>query len=302
MKHHFRILFVLALGAMLALSGCKKSENPAPDAGKQLTDIKVRVTFQTNQKASSSGQDYVMTGQTPDEYGIALKKAVLLGKNGTQDYVLFDRPDLNSSYTFDFKDEQMLHSLVKEAAIPVGEYGSLVLYVYYLQMKIPISTEQRGVEKRNMRIYLSDDIETEGGTHQPGDVVQVDDQGMEMGWLFGEGQLSEFDPVAPRSRAYTYNGDGISWWDFAGKNGKDFGPFGDVDFWNQSPQPLYSVTAPFDFTQGAGNTLLVDLNIHNCWQFEDRNQDGNFGPQDISETPYPTRWQMDLPELTIHQE
>jgi hypothetical protein len=302
MNYLQKVLLLSSAGILIVLSGCKKNENPASATDSQLLDVKVKVTFQSDKKAGSSVYDYVMTGQTPDEYSIALKKAVLVGKNGTQDFVLFDQPDLQSSYTFDFMDESVFHSLVKGTAIPEGEYQALTLYVYYLQMKIPISTTQRGVEKRNVRIYLSDDVETENGTHQPGDVVQIDDQGEETGWIFGEGQSANFDPITPRWRAYTQNGDGVTWLDFAGKSGKDFGPFGDVDFWNQSPQPVWYVNADFNFTQTGGNTLVVDLNVHNCWQFEDRNNDGNFGPMDISETPYPTKWQMDLPDLTLSQE
>ncbi len=296
---YFKSFFILILTGIVIFSySCKKPVNPAPVT--KLSDVKVKVTF-TPQKTSRAILT-AMTKQTPDEYGIALKKVVLIGKNGTPDFPLFNQNNLSSSYTFDFKDKNTLHSLLKGASIPNGEYQSIKIFIYYLQMKIPISTTNRGVGKRNIRIYLSDDAETENGQHQPGDMTQINSTGTELGWMLGEGQLPDMDPIKPRINAYTYGGNGVSWYNFAGKSGKDFGPFGDTAFFNHAPHPVFYTKADFNFVQNSGTTLVVDLNINNCWQFEDRNGDGNFGPQDIGDTVNPTKWHMELPKLTVGQQ
>ena len=167
-------------------------------------------------------------------------------------------------------------------------------------MNIAISTGTRGKERRNFRIYLSDDAETEGGLHQPGDMTQINNSQVELGWLLGEGVMPNMDPVSPRISAYTFNSNGSNWYDFAGKSGKDFGPFGDVKFMNNAPHPIYKAKADFSLLENKGSNLILDLNVYNCWQFEDKNGDGAFGPGDLDPV-IPTAWQMVLPTLTVIQ-
>lgn len=262
-----------------------------------IKDVGLRVNFNDTKSGSILKNASSMTYETPDNYFVALKKVTLLGTNGTADFDLFEEPNLSSSFVFDYTDDNVVHSLLDDSEIPDGEYSSIKIEIYYLQMNIAIATEERGVERRNIRIYLSDDAETEGGLHQPGDLTQVND-GQEIGWLLGEGQMPNMDPVSPREAAYTEGGEGAAWYDFAGKAGNEYGPFGDIEFMNTAPHPIYNTTVNFSFVDNNGSNLILDFNVTDCWQFEDKSGDGVFGADDL-DPDNPTKWHMALPEMTV---
>jgi hypothetical protein len=282
------------LSLLVFFSCANDSEITGP---KNIEDVGLKVSFSSTKAAGNLKNASALTYETPENYFVALKKVTLTGTNGTSDFNLFNEPDLESSFVFDYTDDNTVHSLLDDAEIPDGEYSSIEVEIYYLQMNIAIATGDRGTERRNFRIYLSDDAETEGGLHQPGDMTQIND-GQEIGWLLGEGQTPNMDPVSPREAAYTYAGDGVSWYDFAGKSGEHYGPFGDVEFMNNAPHPIYSTIVNFNFVDNNGSNLILDFNVNNCWQFEDKSSDGIFGADDLDPVD-PTEWHMALPEMTV---
>ena len=231
MKKLHLIIFVIL--SFLFLTACNDDEKSS-----KIEDVGLRVCFNKNRSASMlrNGTVNTITSETPENYFVALKSVKLIGNNGTADIVLFNKNNLSSSLIFDFTNEDVVHSLLEGTTIPEGDYSSIEIEIYYLQMNIAIATGDRGVERRNFRIYLSDDTETEGGLHQPGDMTQIND-GIEIGWLLGEGQSPNMDPVTPRALAYTSSGDGVTWYNFGGKSGENYGPFGDVTFMNTAPHP-----------------------------------------------------------------
>jgi hypothetical protein len=287
--------FVLLLLPIMSFVGCEKDSEFT--SIKNIKDVGLKVSFGNTKAARDLKSTSSMTYETPENYYVALKKVTLIAANGTSDYVLFNEPDLASSFVFDYTDDNIVHSLLDDSDIPDGEYTSIELEIYYLQMNIAIATGERGIERRNIRIYLSDDAETEDGLHQPGDMTQING-GQETGWLLGEGQTPNMDPVSPRVAAYTDFGEGIVWYDFAGKSGKDYGPFGDIDFMNNSTHPIYSTIVNFNFVDNKGSNLVLDFNVNNCWQFEDKSGDGVFGAEDLDPVN-PTKWHMALPEMTV---
>ncbi|MEO9476266.1 MAG: hypothetical protein ABJG41_12050 [Cyclobacteriaceae bacterium] len=293
---------------ILAFAGLSSCENDAEIKKiKNINDVGLRVSF-TDLKATSSLKTTEtdpkrissFTYETPENYFVALKKATLKGANGTQDFDLFNEPDLASSFVFDYTNDNVVHSLLDDTEIPDGTYTRIEIEIYYLQMNIAIATGERGVERRNIRIYLSDDAETEEGLHQPGDMTQIND-GEEIGWLLGEGQMPNMDPVTPRAAAYTHSGEGNTWYDFAGKSAKHYGPFGDVAFMSKAPHPVYSTMVGLHFKDKNGSNLILDFNVNDCWQFEDKSGDGVFGPTDLDPIN-PTKWHMELPVMTVTRE
>lgn len=287
-----KLIFIFAvLTGMMLFNACNK------DGLTKIEDVRMKVSFYNAKQATVNKSTSDLTMETPQVYNVALKKVTLLGDNETEDVVLFEADDLASSLVFDFADPSVTHSLLQGTDIPEGEYSSLKLEMYYQEMLISIMTIDRGLEYRMFRIYLSDDAEVEGGLHQPGDMCQVND-GVEIGWLLGEGQYPNMDPVSPREAAYTDFGDGVSWYDFAGKSGQDYGPFGDVEFMNSAPHPIYYTTISFDYVDDNGDELILDFNVNDCWQFEDKNGDGHFGAEDL-DAEDPTEWHMALPTMTV---
>lgn len=291
-------LIILTVLTFVGFTACEK--DPEFTSIKNIEDVKLKVSFGNTKAAGTLKTVSSMTYETPENYYVALKKVTLLGANGTSDFNLFNEPDLGSSFVFDYTDDDVVHSLLKDTAIPAGEYSSIEIDIYYLQMNIGIATGERGIERRNFRIYLSDDAETEGGLHQPGDMTQIND-GQEVGWLLGEGQSPNMDPVSPREAAYTHGGEGITWYDFAGKSGAEYGPFGDLEFMNNAPHPIYRTIVDFNYVDNNGSDLVLDFNVNDCWQFEDKSGDGYFGADDLDPVN-PTRWHMALPEMTTSLE
>ena len=294
MKNRFLIPILVLMLAFLF--GCEKDNNSG-----SIADVKLQVTFDNSSVNKSSVSRTELSSETPDNYYVALKSVKLLGAEGTEDVYLFNNEKLSDSPVFNFTDEATVHSLLQDAGIPEGDYHTIELEVYYLQMNIGISTARNGIERRNFRIYMSDDAHTEQGLHQPGDMTQINEAGQEIGWLLGEGQEPNMDPVTPRTSAYTYNGDGTSWYDFAGKSGENFGPFGGLDFWASVSQPVYSVKAEFDLSAKEGATIILDLNVNGCWKFEDKDNDGAFGFGDL-DPDNPTSWHMELPTISVSVE
>jgi hypothetical protein len=67
-----------------------------------------------------------------------------------------------------------------------------------------------------------------------------------------------------------------------------------------APHPIYKVKTDFSLGENKGSNLVLDLNVNSCWQFEDKNGDGAFGPGDLDPIN-PTAWQMVLPTLSVVQ-
>lgn len=293
MKIYLRLFIIISL--IFTYSSCDKIEF------QNISDVKLQVSFNGG---DANKTDYELTKQTPDNYIVALKKATLLGDGETTNFEIFNEDKLSSSFVFDFTDTETTHSLMQGTTVPDGEYSSIEIEIYYLQMDVNISTSTT-IEERNFRIYLSDDAENESGLHQPGDMTQITSDGIEEGWLLGNGLNPNMMPVSPRSAAYTIDnngdgiGDGTTWYDFAGKPANNFGPFGDVDFMNTAPHPIYSTIINFDIIDNEGTEIILDFNVNECWQFEDKVQDGAFGANDIFDDPNPTAWHMALPAMTV---
>ena len=287
------VLVILSL--FIFITGCDKDGYNL----KNIDDVKLKVSFEsnTNKQVSNLKSKGVMSVETPENYYVALKSVVLKGEEGTADVTLFSASSLSSSLVFDFSDANTTHSLLDGIDIPDGNYASVEMEIYYLQMNIAISTQDRGIERRNFRIYMSDDAEIEAGLHQPGDMTQINDD-VEIGWLLGENQTPNMDPVTPRTAAYTYNGDGINWYDFAGKSGEIYGPFGSLDFMTTATLPVYKTSISFEFIDNNGTDLIIDFNIADCWQYEDKDEDGAFGAGDL-DAVNPTAWHMAMPIMTV---
>ncbi len=285
-------LSIFLFAVLLSMSACKK------DSFRSIKDVKLKVDFNTPTDASKID----MTKQTPENYFVALKSVVLVGDDDTQDFEIFNEDNLSSSLVFDFSDANTTHSLMQGTVVPDGNYSSVKVEIYYLQMKLNI-TASSGNEPRNIRIYLSDDAETENGLHQPGDMTQINNAGSEEGWLLGNGQSPDMSPVKPRTAAYTNDedgdglGDGNIWFDFAGKPGDNYGPFGDTEFMNK-PHPVYSAVINFSLVDNGGENIILDFNVNNCWQFEDKDGSGAFGAGDL-DPDNPTKWNMAMPLMTV---
>ena len=290
-----KLTFIIAVFTLFALTtSCNKDKTNKAN----FNDVKITVKFDGNKKSQPT---IPMTKETPDNYYIALSSATLIGNGNTEDFELFSESNLASSFVFDFTDGDIKRSLLQGTDIPDGDYSSLEIEIYYLQMNLNIATTNRGVEKRDIRIYLSDDNENEGGLHQPGDMTQIN-SGTEIGWLLGEGQTPDLDPVTPRVNAYTHNGDGTTWYTFDDKTGNNYGPFGNMDFWNSATQPIYKTIVSFDFDDNSsGETVIVEFNVEDCWQFEDKSGDGYFGATDL-DPANPTKWHMELPKISVYKE
>jgi hypothetical protein len=282
---------ILLLSAIAFMTSCEKNDD------KQITEIKIKTSFNTLKQGIAEKSIESFTYETPQEYLIAIKSARLIGAGETEDFLLFDMGDLASSVIYNFTDDTDSYSLLQGNTIPEGDYEAIQMEIYYQQMLISIMTIDRGLEYRNYRIYLSDDAEVEEGLHQPGDMCQVND-GVEIGWLMGEAQYPNMDPVTPRDAAYTHNGDCSSWYDFAGKNAQNFGPFGSLEFMLNAPQPIYHALLNFNYEEASGEELVIDFNINNAWQFEDKNGDGHFGAEDLDEND-PSEWHLAMPEITV---
>jgi len=278
-------LTLLLLIGLLSTTSCKKKKKM------NFSNAKIAVSFGNSTRGALNTVD---TKQTPAEYIIALHSAKMLGEDGTDDHPLFAVNNFEDAHIYNFTSGSAKIDLSGGKTIPEGNYNSFELGIYYLQMKIQIFSVTRGVEWRNLRIYFCED-----GIHKRGDVIQVSDDGSHQGWLFGENQVPDFDPVSPRINAYTYNSDGINWYQFGGY-GKDFGPFASPAMWNFHATP-FTQHAPFTFEESDGRVLVIDFDVTECWQFQDVSGDGYWGGDDLG-APGGTAWHMKLPTITLRIE
>lgn len=301
-----QLLIISTLLFLVTTIGCNKANvkfKGIKNVLMQVNFTETKSSVETNNEQDISNanayetkdSDDDLTKQTPSNYYVALKSATLIGDDNTADFELFMEANLSDAFVFDFADNNSTSTLLDDTAIPDGKYSGIKIEIYYLQMALNIATDN-GVSTRNIRIYLSDDNETEGGLHQPGDMTQIDNNNNEEGWLLGNGQTPDFSPISPRIDAYAEpNG---SWFDFAGKSAEHYGPFGDLDFTTDSPHPIYWTTVPFVNGDRKGTNAILEFDVYNCWQFDDKNGDGNFGPADLDPLD-PTRWHMAMPVMSI---
>lgn len=284
-------LIIITFVMILLFTSCEEDSVTNKDSG-FFNDVKIEVNFGSSSKTAYSKDDTPMTNETPEDYFIAVKSVKLIGEYDTEDFMVFDNGSLASAEVYEFTSNDSPISLLQGVDIPEGTYTSVKIEIYYLQMNLSISTGERGIERRNFRIYMSDDA-----THQPGDMTQINNN-VEVGWLLGEGQAPNMDPVPTRLGAYTVEGDGETWYDFAGKSAQNYGPFGDVAFWAAAPQPTYFVNVDFTFESTYGKTMIIEFDVTDCWKFQDKDYDGSFGYGDLDPED-PTEWQMDLPDVSV---
>ncbi len=298
MKTKFNLFFILLLGVAIVFPGlsCKKDkeeeEQPLVVVQPQpmnFNSAKISCDFSSS-KSTLVGD---IVNQTPAEYVIALKSATLVGDNGDPDFELFDNGSLANSEVYDFTSGSLIQNLGEDTTITEAFYGSIEIELYYLQMKIQIHSVTYGEQWRNIRIYFSDD-----GTHRPGDMCEVDDYGIEIGWLGGNGVVPDFSANTPRTIAYKNLGTGL-WLMFADKSAEFYGPFASMDFWTTYPTQPFIQDVDFTFTGSSGSDLVINFNVLDCWQFEDKTEDGYFGGDDLSFDSEPTDWAMIFPVITV---
>lgn len=280
MKTFVKLTLILALGAMV-MNGCDEMEEPP--GLMNLTGAKISASFDKKQKT--------MTRQTPEEYKIGLYSLKLIGDPHTPDYTLFYETNLDNARAFNFTSNDQFFDLDGGDSIPEGNYASVEYGILYLQQRVQISSENNGLTWRNMRVYLC-----EYGDFKRGDVVQYNDQGEFEGWLYGINEKPDFLPATPREYAYKQPPQN-NWWMFADKSAEFFGPFGNMAFWNSVPNP-YSKQMLLNYNEGEGNTVVLNFNVAETWNFEDKNGDGYFGGQDIDPVT-PTNVHMSLPEVYV---
>jgi len=114
-KNIFKILLLLPLTGFLA---CEKDSEIT--SLRNIEDVGLKVSFGNSKGASSLKNTSSMTSETPENYFVALKKATLIGTNGTSNFNLLNELDLTSSFVFDYTDDNTVHSLLDSTEIPDG--------------------------------------------------------------------------------------------------------------------------------------------------------------------------------------
>lgn len=278
-----RTLFLLitAVFYSVVLTSCSKDEE-TPKLMK-LNGAKIKASFESFGKS--------LTAQTPESYKIGLYSVKLIGDPNTPDYTLFHDLNFDNAQEFSFTSGDVLFDLVGGTTIPDGNYASVEFGILYLEMRIQLSGINNGVTWRNMRVYLC-----EYGEFKRGDVVQYSDNGEFEGWLYGRYELPDFLPASPRQFAYTQPPSN-NWWMFADKSAEFFGPHGNMAFWSSVPNP-YRTQVLLNYQEGVGNTVVLTFNVGDTWNFEDKNEDGYFGGQDLDPV-IPTQSHMALPQISV---
>jgi hypothetical protein len=67
---------------------------------------------------------------------------------------------------------------------------------------------------------------------------------------------------------------------------------------NTAPHPIYSTQVAFMLVDNNGTNVILDFDVNNCWQFEDKSGDGVFGADDLDPID-PTMWHMAMPVMTV---
>jgi len=279
------IAVVIGISVLFGISSC---DNGTVTSG--LEDIQISVNFDGSNRNLSRAEGELLS-YTPTAYSIGIKKATLMGEGSTEDFILFENDLLSDSESFSFiSGTNNTKSLLTSGnTIPLGTYQSLDIELYYLQMTIDVYLSGETVPvDRTLRIYFSDDAEYEQGLHQPGDVTEINSEGIETGWLMGNSG-ADFTGTSPRVDAYK---DGV-WFDFAGKTAEDFGPFGDPAFWTDSEQPIFKTSVSFCLDLSNARAILVDFDVVDTWNCDDLTGDGVFNPDDIGGA-----WHMNIPTMT----
>ncbi|MBN2716298.1 MAG: hypothetical protein JXX14_10615 [Deltaproteobacteria bacterium] len=239
----------------------------------QLATRKALETPGSPTGSDADGDGGIVAFSTPQRFWVALKKVTFLADDGSVD-VLPDTGRLTNAVLLELTDDQVLDAL----ALPVGNYHSVEMELYYYQLEIPLYSAD---SPQAIRVYLSDDdFPDEGmGGHHQGDITLVNEDGTEIGWV---------DAGMPWTDSYLLANRG----DLKGAGGTDSqtgharGLFGDGNLWENAlfqqgaSQDIYIFRGPLNLNVRAGSVSNVEVRFQtqNTWFFEDFDGDGIFSP------------------------
>lgn len=275
---------ILLLGMML-VTGCTgigDLASPLLNSDEKTSEIEVIAEAQFAD-TDSLAQVYRLLAPMPEtidlppiDYKLAVKDFRLLTATG-KEVSLLSKEHLADSVLLAFSPDAFRVPLLS-SSLPLDIYIGAKLSVYFVQMTLPINGENQTV-----RCYLSDDdFSTEKpfgrGPHHQGDLMLLDAQGNELGWIAG-GDFSPWSarPVPEAGQKLFASGPDP-------ETGHDRGPFGNDAHWQDRPaKKPYTFTIPLSgltLEQGKRKSLAMRLDVGTAWQYVDMDGSETFNPED----------------------
>jgi len=221
---------------------------------------------------------YKVAYQTAAQFRVALKTLALVSADGQKHY-LIQKDSLEESAVFDISEPKVL----AYDSLPQGSYSGIYaeIYYYFLQISIDVGGDP---ELRAYRIYMSDDNPVAGDTlgYHQGDVVYVTSNNKTtLGWIAPgapwRGTVTprpEPDLENGQAKLYSADPDPVT--------GRQRGPFGGTDFWNDNStaNDVYFMQRDFatHLNVSEESEIQLKFSTRNNWYWEDFNDDGIFGP------------------------
>jgi len=215
---------------------------------------------------------------TPQGFTVALKRLTFFKEGGEAVEFLPPTDTLAQSQRVELTAPVELQPI----PIPAGFYTHVRAEIYYFEITLPLYGSNQTI-----RVYMSDDdFAAEGSLgHHQGDIVLVNADGTEMGWIPVD------DPWTTDYLQQLVGGDGASIvrpGSDDGETGHQRGHFGNADLWDQelfqqgNDRDVFILEAqlPFDLTPGTEQTATFTFNVANTWFWEDFDGSGTFNPCD----------------------
>ena len=274
---------ILLLGTMLMVGcdGLGNLSSPPLDSHEKWGDSEVEIVAEANFQDSKAVTAYHLLASKPEwinlapsDYQLAVKDFSLLSATG-KEVSLLSKKQLADSLLLAFSPNAFKVPLIS-SSLPLDVYVGARLSVYFVQMTLPINGKNQAV-----RCYLSDDdFSSEKafglGPHHQGDLMLLDEQGDEIGWIAGGDFAAQQDRPVPKSgeNLFASNPDP--------ETGHDRGPFGNDEHWKNHPASKpYTIMLPLSqlkLEQGDRKRIALRMDVSTAWSYVDMDGSGTFNP------------------------
>jgi len=212
---------------------------------------------------------------SPKSFKVAFKKLTFVKDDGTEVNIIADTSTLALSQVVNITNEVTLDATTIANGTYIGYKAEL--YYYEITMDLNASPE---LTDQPLRLFLSDDdFASEGSLgHHQGDIVFLDANGVELGWVGGGVGWTVADLQATRAGI----GESVD-----PETGHARGLFGNTALWDSTSfmqgasQDIYLMEGSFSVpvVVGSGNkTFSFTFDVADSWFFEDFDGNQKFNP------------------------
>lgn len=282
-----KIISLFSLSIFILMSACGEKGDTLVTvkmqsslvSGTSTSDININDTQGDTDGGDEDGDGALTRYISPSSFKVAFKSLTFLTDDGDEFEAIVDTGTLVNSEVLDLSQ---VVTVTNAQSLPTNNYTKYRAEIYYYEIVMPINISPELTQ--TIRLYMSDDDFTSEGNlkHHQGDIVFVDTNGDELGWVPAGDEWIESKLHAITGLRPDYSGAGGT----DAETGHKRGLFGDANLWNREEfeqganQDIFISEGDLDLDLSDGNasTVTFTFDISNTWFYEDFDSNEKFNP------------------------